>query len=505
MSRQIVAFLLLFLPMFTFAKDSAVKNVSFLQSIDNGFAVLVSWIASVLFFKILGIPLILFVLIIGGIFFTFRFSFINIRLFKHSIDCIRGKYDNPNDVGEISHFKALTSALSATVGLGNIAGVAIAIGLGGAGAVFWMWVIAFFGMSMKFMSATTAQYFRRVHKDGAVLGGPMVYLNDGIKSVFPKLAPLGVFLGGMYAVLVMFASFGGGNMFQANTATVMFGNVLGIELTTTLKVIIGLFFSAITAMVILGGIKRIGEATSKMVPFMAVVYVLMSVFILIVNYDKIIPLLHNIITQAFAPKAMYGGFFGVLITGMKRGAFSNEAGLGSASIAHSAAKTDEPVREGVVAMIGPVVDTIIICTMTALVILITVFVPGQKVAGGYVGALTLSAKAFGSITPVFSYVLMLMVFIFAFSTMVSWSYYGERGAEYLFGRKAIKPYKIVYVFIAFLGPIFTPHNVIDFTDLMILSLAFPNIIGAIMLSNKIAVHVKDYLQRYRAGKFTVYK
>jgi len=476
-----------------------------MQAIDNAFGVLVSWVKVVLFYKVFEVPFILLVLIIGGVFFTLRFAFINIRLFKHSIDCIRGKYDNPDDVGEISHFKALTSALSATVGLGNIAGVAIAIGVGGPGAVFWMWIVAFLGMSMKFMSSTTAQYYRRVHEDGSILGGPMVYLNDGIKSVYPKLAPIGKVLGATYAVMVILASFGGGNMFQGNTSAMMFYHITGIESTITAKIVIGLVFAFLTGVVIIGGIKRIGDATSKMVPFMAVVYVSMSLFIIFANYEHIIPLLAGIMHQAFAPEAMYGGFIGVLVTGMRRGAFSNEAGVGSAAIAHSAAKTEEPVREGVVAMIGPVIDTIVICTMTALVILITVHVPGQKVAGGYDGALTLTAQAFSSITPVFGYVLMLMVFTFALSTIVSWSYYGEKGAEYLFGRKAIKPYKIVYVLIAFLGPIFSAGNVVTFSDLMILALAIPNIIGMIMLSNVIGIKVKEYTDKYKSGNMPYYK
>ncbi len=533
------------------------------QAVDNIFASINEWLAPVLFFNVNPsqsegaptVPLIIVLLLLGGIFFTFRYSFINVRLFGHALRVIRGHYDDPEDQGEISHFQALTAALSATVGLGNIAGVAIAIHQGGPGAVFWMWVVAFFGMSSKFSSCTLAQMYRRISPEARdhgradakhaprpgrqhVLGGPMVYLAEGMKDVFgSKGKPLGAFLAGLFALFAILGSLGGGNMFQGNQTFAIFGDVIfeqtienQEELLTRIEAgdvsakaelaeaeeqalqkkcelkqryawIGGLIMTLLVGLVIVGGIKRIGTVTGKLVPAMCLFYVGVCIAILIVNFGKVPAMMSSILMGAFSAKAAsWGGIMGVLVIGVKRGAFSNEAGLGSASIAHSAAKTKEPVREGLVAMLGPFVDTIVVCTMTALAILITgaheVGSPGNFTNEG-VG---ITASAFSSLSPIFTYLLTIAVFVFAYSTMISWSYYGERACEYLFGHKGIKTYRVVFLFFVFISPIISLENVIGFTDLLILSMAYPNILGMIILSGKVASHAKDYRQRLKNGE-----
>ena len=382
--------------------------------------------------------MIVLVLLIGGFVFTIYFKFINVRGFKHSIDIIKGKYDNPDDTGQISHFQALTSALSATIGLGNIAGVAVAVSLGGPGAVFWMVFIAFFSMSAKFVSSTLGQLYRKVNEDGSVSGGPMYYLNYGLKD--RGYSKLGKILGAMYAVFIIGGAFGGGNMFQANQSYELFGKLIGLP-----NYLYGIILAILVGSVIIGGIKRIGQTTEKIVPFMVILYVTASLFVIITNFEKIPSVINSIFSQAFAPDAAYGGFIGALVTGIKRGVFSNEGGVGSASIAHSAAKTDEPVREGIVAMIGPFIDTIVVCFMTACVILITKDInPLYQVGGGINGA-ELTSAAFGSAISWFPYILSIVVFLFSFSTMISWYYYGDKGWKYLFGGSSIKIYQGIYL------------------------------------------------------------
>lgn len=456
-----------------------------------------------------GIWIIVATLIVGGIFFTIRFGLVNLRLFGHSIQVIRGKYDNPDDEGEISHFQALTSALSATVGLGNIAGVAVAIGLGGPGAVFWMWFIAFFGMSTKFSSCSLAQLYRRIKKDGSVLGGPMIYLQDGIKELYPSLAWLGKIFAVLFAVFTIGASFGGGNMFQSNQSfSVIKGQIWEADAIVPEAVpwIFGITLAFLTGLVLLGGIKRIGSVTSKLVPAMCGFYCIVCLIIILMNVDEVPVMFASIFTEAFNGPALFGGFLGVLAMGAQRAAFSNEAGLGSAAIAHAAAKTDEPVREGVVAMIGPFIDTIVVCTMTALAILITsahldkTGVPYAEMQG-----VEITARAFESLGGAVPLVLCVAVFIFAYSTIISWSYYGEKATEYLFGEGAIMPYRLIYVFVVILGPVLSLGNVLGFSDMMLFSMAFPNIIGMIMLSPIVARKLKQYVKRLKAGEMKEYK
>jgi AGCS family alanine or glycine:cation symporter len=473
-------------------------------AVNNFFGAIAGFMAKFLFFPVplgfMELPALLLLMLLGGIFFTFRFGFINVRLFVHSIACIRGQYDNPDDRGEISHFQALTAALSATVGLGNIAGVAVAIGAGGPGVVFWMWIVAFFGMSMKFTSCTFAQLYRQVDQHGRVLGGPMVYLKQGFKERFPKLAGLGVFLGALFAVCTICGSIGGGNLFQANQTYELLSGEFSFLSNPW---VVGVLMATCAAVVIIGGIRRIGEVTSKLVPLMCAFYCLTCIIIIVANIGDVPAMLASIFTEAFNPKsAAVGGFAGVLMNGIKRASFSNEAGLGSAAIAHSAARTEEPVREGAVAMIGPFIDTHVVCTMTALTLLITGVYTDPEVAGK--GA-AMTAAAFATLNPIMPKLLAIAACIFAFSTVISWSYYGEKASEYLLGRRAITVYRFVYVLCVVVGPVLTLGNLIDFCDLMILSMALPNIIGMVCLSGKLSEMSKDYLRRLDAGEMPRHK
>jgi len=472
-------------------------------------------------YKTQSMPFLVVFLAVGAIFFTIFYRFINFRLLKHSIDVVRGKYDNPDDKGEISHFKALTSALSATIGLGNIAGVAIAIQKGGPGAVFWMMFIAFFGMCAKFNSATLAQYFRRENSDGSISGGPMYYLELGFREKGKTWGMIGIILAIMYAIFLMGGAIGGGNMFQGNQAQAAVGlslKNLGVSAefinSNTFKYIFGLIVAGTAAAVILGGIKRIGNATSKIVPIMCGVYILASLYIILTNIGSLGSSISLIFTEAFSARAVFGGFIGVLMMGILRAAFSNEAGLGSASIAHAAAKTDEPVREGVVAMIGPLIDTVLVCFMTSMVVIITgkwnatVDSAGETLQPGAI----MTMDAFGSALSWFPYLLTLCILLFAFSTMIAWCYYGERGWIYLAdkftnnnGVKSVIVFRIIFIIFIFLGVISNVSDVINFSDFMILSMAFPNILGSIFLAPFVWKRAKDYLTRYKAGEFKTYK
>ncbi len=478
-----------------------------IASIDSIFGIFVGYIANVLFYKIFGFPLIVLILLIGSITFTLYFRFINIRAFFHSIDIIKGKYDNPSDVGQISHFQALTSALSATIGLGNIAGVAVAVSLGGPGAVFWMIFIAIFSMTAKFVSATLAQLYRTVHDDGTVSGGPMYYLERGLAEIDRDgwiinksgYKTLGKVLGTVYAIFIIGGAFGGGNMFQANQSYELVGSLTGIP-----SWLYGILLMVLVAIVIMGGIERIGKTTEKIVPTMVILYVSASLFIIFTNFDKLPGVINAIFSQAFTSSATYGGIMGVIVMGIKRAVFSNEGGVGSASIAHSAAKTDEPVREGIVAMIGPFIDTIVICFMTASVILITADQNPLINQTGIQGA-QLTSAAFGSAISWFPIVLSIVVFLFSYSTMISWYYYGEKGWKYLSASSSsLIIYKTLFLACVLVGSISSLSNVIDFSDMMILSCAVPNILGAFFLLPKLRLHLNEYWSRYKEGKFKVY-
>lgn len=445
------------------------------------------------------LPLIVLVLVLGGIFFTLRYKFINIRLFKHAIDVVRGRYDKKDDVGEISHFQALTSALSATVGLGNIAGVAAAISLGGPGAVFWMWTTAFFGMTMKFNSCTLAHLYRRVDQDGHVQGGPMIYLEEGLKELHPTLAPIGKLFAVVFAAFMILAAFGAGNLFQVNqTASLINKQFFDNDASNTVLLTIGIIMAFLTGIVLIGGIKRIGETTAKIVPAMCFFYCTVCFIIILQNIDQLIPTFSSIFSGAFNAEAAFGGFVGVLVQGMKRAAFSNEAGLGSAAIAHAAAKTDEPVREGLVAMLGPFIDTLVVCTMTALTILFT----KSHINPGDLDGVQITARAFDQLGGAVPYILCIAVFVFAYSTIISWGYYAERCVEYLFGKSAIMTFRLIYVFALIIAPIFSLNAVLGFADILLLSLAFPNIIGSALITSKVKPLLDDYIRRLRSGEMT---
>ena len=437
-------------------------------------------------------PLVVAWLLGGALFFTLRMRFVNVRLFKHAIDLVRGKYDDPSQIGEVSHFQALTTALSATVGLGNIAGVAIAIGTGGPGATFWMILVGFLGMSSKFTECALGQKYRKVRKDGRIMGGAMHYLSQGLKD--KNLAGLGGFLAGLFCLLCIGGSLGGGNSFQVVQSLDMIKTV--VPTLSDHSWVYGLVMVILVGLVILGGIKSIAKVASLVVPIMCGVYLLACLFILGTHFSEIPSAFRLIIQQAFSPDAAFGGFLGVLIIGVKRAVFSNEAGIGSAAIAHSAAKVKNPIEEGVVALLEPFIDTIVVCTMTALVIIITgaYLNPSNAefIANNQGGALTSAAMA--GVIPWFPYILAIAVFLFAFSTMISWSYYGERCWVYLFGDRSSLAFKMLFLVFTFLGSIITATNILDFSDLMILGMAFPNILGLLILSGSIRKDLNHYIK-----------
>ena len=444
-------------------------------------------------------------LVIGAIFFTLRMRFINIRGFRHALGVTRGLYDNPEDEGEVSHFQALTSALSATVGLGNIAGVAIAISIGGPGATFWMICAGFLGMSSKFVECSLAQMYRVKRPDGRMMGGPMVYLSEGLKDLSTSLTWPGKFLAVFFAFLCIGGSLAGGNAFQVSQSmdlvktnfTFLEGN----------EWVYGLVMAVLVGIVIIGGIKRIAATAEKVVPFMCALYVAACLFILFMKGSEIPAALGTILSEAFTPAAGYGGLVGVLVQGFKRAAFSNEAGTGSAAIAHSAAKTEHPIREGTVAMLGPFIDTVVICTMTALVIVITGAYDNPAYAefvSGNQGAV-LTSKAMSEVISWFPKLLAVAVMFFAYSTIISWSYYGERCWCWMFGDRSSLAYKVLFLCFVFLGSIVSATNVLEFGDLMILGMALPNILGVVLLTGKVRKRLDKYWVEYKAGNFPTYK
>ena len=466
----------------------------FIGALDGVFSSLVNVLDKILFFEIAGFPLIVLWLICGSIFFTLRMGFINIRGLKHAIDIVQGKYDDPNDSGEVSHFQALATALSGTVGLGNIAGVAIAVQIGGPGAVLWMTLGGFFGMSSKFTECTLAQKYRRVKADGSVAGGPMYYISRPLAD--RGLRPLGKALSGLFAVLCIGGSLGGGNMFQANQSYVAVSNVI----PSLPNWVFGIIVAALVGIVIIGGLSRIASITGSLVPAMAVIYLLSCLWIILSNFTEIPQAIATIFTEAFSPQAVGGGFVGVMVQGIRRSAFSNEAGVGSAAIAHSAARTDEPLREGLVALLEPFIDTIVICNMTALVIVITGTYQDTSIDDGVL----LTTESFATVSNWFPLILAIAVALFAFSTMISWSYYGEKAWEYLFGNGSILIYKALFVFCVFVGSVVNLGAVLDFSDMMILAMSIPNLIGCYLLSGAIATELKDYMNRLNSGQMLTY-
>ena len=502
----------LILPSISFAQDKGID-----QLIDEKFGNATGWFVDFIFYKIpfsenVQIFWVLFPLILGATYFTFYFKFINFRGFITSINIVRGKYDHldqhknlPRSVdetrevntkenkaiyeaeGEVTHFQALTAALSATVGLGNIAGVAIAVSIGGAGATFWMIVAGFLGMASKFVECTLGVKYRDIDENGTVYGGPMYYLTKGLKS--RGLEKFGKFLAVVFAIFVIGGSFGGGNMFQVNQAFQLVENITGGEASFLHGKgwLFGIVMAVLVGIVIIGGIKKIAKVTDKIVPFMVVIYVSASLFVIISNYTMIGDAFAQIFKGAFSPEGVAGGAIGVLVQGFKRAAFSNEAGIGSASIAHSAVKTKYAASEGLVALLEPFIDTVVVCTMTALVLIITGNVAVENSSLNDAQAILLTSGAFESVISWFPYVLTIAVVLFAFSTMISWSYYGFQGWAYLFGRskKMEYLYKIIFCLFVIVGSAASLGSVIGFSDAMIFAMMVPNMVGIIILAPKV--------------------
>jgi AGCS family alanine or glycine:cation symporter len=454
-------------------------------------------------FPIAGVatPFILIWLVAGATIFTIYFRFINIRGFKHGFELVRGDYSDPTAAGEVTHFQALATALSGTVGLGNIAGVAVAVSLGGPGATFWMILAGLLGMSSKFVECTLGVKYRNEYTDGTVSGGPMYYLSKGLAERSDKLKSLGKVLAVLFAIFCIGGSFGGGNMFQANQSFKQVVAVTGGDVSWLADKgwLFGLVMAALVGLVIIGGIQSIARVTSKIVPFMAVVYVTAGLVIIFSNIDAVPAAFAAIFHGAFSPEGIAGGVVGVLIQGIRRAAFSNEAGVGSAAIAHSAVRTNRPVTEGFVALYEPFIDTVIVCTITALVIIVTgTWDPSVDPSQG----VALTSAAFGSSISWFPWVLTLAVVLFAFSTMISWSYYGLKAWTYMFGESMITDvvYKLMFLFFVVVGASMELGSVIEFSDAMIFAMAFPNMLGIYFLLPVVKKELNEYWAEYKAGK-----
>jgi len=518
---------ILLLPFLSFGQESMGLD----ERIDRAFQPISDFFNAVIFFKLSDStpPVVLMLLVLSALFFTLYFGFVNIRHFKTAINVVRGKYDdldhdashvNANALavdgdivdtirdeskdGEVSHFQALATAVSGTVGNGNIAGVALAIALGGPGATFWMIICGLLGMSTKFVECTLGVQYRDIGPDGTVYGGPMYYLTKGLKD--KGFATLGKISAVLFAIFCIGGSFGGGNAAQSNQATIVLKDLLGLE-STAAGAIIGLILAIVVGIIIIGGIKRIASVTEKVVPFMAGLYILACLYIIFTNLGAAGNALSAIFTQAFSPQAGIGGMIGVLLIGFRRAAFSNEAGAGSASIAHSAVKTKYSASEGLVALLEPFIDTVIICTMTALVIIIFnnggAFEYGGDGSGGVIidgmrleGA-GITSRAFGEYIPFSNIFLTIAVVLFAVSTMISWSYYGAQSWAYLFGRSqaAGLTYKVIFCLFIIIGAAANMGSIWAFSDAMIFAMVFPNMIGLFFLFPV----VKKELNRYLAA------
>ena len=524
MKKNLPSLFALLIPFLTFAQESTAS-----EKIDLVFRKYTGWFVEGIFYEIpfsesFQVPWVLIVLIGGALYFTIYFKLINFTGFMTSIRVVRGKYEDiekhgadtlygdvtPNEQenlietirddsadGEVSHFQALTAALSATVGLGNIAGVAVALSIGGPGATFWMIVAGLLGMASKFAECTLGVKYRDIGPDGTVYGGPMYYLKKGLGQ--KGMSGFGKVLAVLFAIFAIGGSFGGGNMFQANQAAAQFVQLFELQGTSG-SMWFGAVIAIIVAVVIIGGIKRIAKVTEKVVPFMAGIYVLGALIILGVNFRHIGDAFALIFEGAFSGLGIAGGLVGVMIQGIRRGAFSNEAGVGSAAIAHSAVRTKYPASEGIVALLEPFIDTVIICTMTALVIVITNFDNNIIEYGVPVNeGVEITAVAFDSVIPHFSIVLTIAVILFAVSTMISWSYYGLQGWIFLFGRgKTIElVYKTLFCIFIWIGSVISLGSVIDFSDAMIFAMVVPNIIGVLILTPVIRKELKRYMNAIR--------
>ena len=469
------------------------------QIIDQSMRPIADVVSSFIFYTVpvgdTDLPLIVLWLIAAGVFFTLYLGFINFRGFKHAIKLVRGDYDDPNNPGEISQFQALATAVSGTVGIGNIAGVAVAISVGGAGATFWLITAGLLGMSTKFAECTLGVRYRRQNPDGSVSGGPMYYLERGLaEQNWPKLGKgLGIF----YAFAMVFGCLGIGNMFQSNQATAILIDVTGgaDSFFADKAWLVGLALAISVGAVIIGGIKSIAATTSRLVPFMAVLYLLTAIVVLLMNYQKVPGAFVAIWDGAFSPHGVAGGALGVMILGFRRAVFSNEAGLGSASIAHASVRTDKPVSEGFVGLLEPFIDTVVICTMTALVIITTV--GPELLASNEVSGIELTTRAFESTLSWTPIPLSIAAILFAFSTTISWSYYGVKAVTYLAGENKIAEtiFKLFFLSIVVLGSSVNLSAVIDLSDALVFIVAIPNIIGLYLLAPIVRKELKNYKPR----------
>ncbi|MEM9807986.1 MAG: amino acid carrier protein [Cyanobacteria bacterium P01_D01_bin.56] len=460
-----------------------------LTHIDQGFETGVTLLERTLFFNLGGMPLIVLWLMGGSVYLTLRMGFINVRGIGHSLEVLRGDYDNPDEVGEVSHFQSVATAMSATVGLGNIAGVAIALQIGGPGAVLWMTVAGLLGMTTKFTECTLAQQYR-VLNQGQVQGGPMYYLSQGFAE--RGLRPMGQLLAVTFAMLCMVGVLGGSNMFQANQSGMAVA-ALGQQLHWTWlsnPQVYGLALALAVAAVIIGGLQRIAQVAATIVPTMVVLYLAAALWIVGHHLNDIPWALGQIWHSAWHPTAIEGGIVGVMVQGLQRGVFSNGAGNGFASIAHATTKNSEPVREGIVALIEPLIDTVIICNLTALVCLLT----GVYHADGSVNGIELTTQAFASEIPIMTWGLAIIVCLFSFSTIVSSFYYGATCWQYLFGQRGLFLYKLIYILSCFSGTIIHLDTVIRFSDVMVFALGIPNMLGLLLLSNQVAYSLEKYWQ-----------
>jgi AGCS family alanine or glycine:cation symporter len=446
------------------------------------------------------LPLIVAWLIAGALFFSFYFRLINIRGFVHAVRIVAGLEDkSPQSPGEISHFQALTTAVSGTVGVGNITHVAVAISIGGPGAAFWLIVAGFLGMASKFVECTLGVKYRQINADGSVSGGPMFYMDKGLAE--RNLPRLGKAMAWYYAICIIVGCLGIGCMFQANQAYVQFVNVTGgdTSLFATRGWLFGSILAILTGLVIIGGIKSIARVTSKLVPFMALLYVSIALVVIGANVTQLPAAFSAILSNAFTPEGVTGGVIAVLVIGFRRAAFSNEAGIGSSAIAHSAVKTDEPLTQGFVAMLEPFIDTVVICTITALVIILTVYDP-VMLNDGTISGVELTSSAFASVVPWFPYVLAVVVMLFAYSTMISWSYYGMEGFIYIFGpnRWAKLTFNMIFCFFVIIGCTTQLDAVLDFSDAMIFAMALANVLALYLLAPGVRKDLDEYWARRRS-------
>lgn len=555
MKKTLLSLFALFIPFINFAQ-TVDQGSGIDEKINTWFAPIANWVSSIIFYAIpitekISLPIVLILLVGGAFFFTFRFGFINFRRLGTSVETIRGDHDdldrlevsetskkeqtdpnktdkahqipNPMELeedkkhGEISHFQALTAGLSGTIGLGNIAGVAVAIAIGGPGATFWIIIGGLIGMSTKFVECTLGVKYREISEDGTIHGGPMYYLKKGFHERFNQ-GKIGNVLGILFAIFCVGASFGAGNAFQSNQVAAQVINLFDIQYGSA-GFIIGVVLAILVGIVIIGGIKRIASFAEKIVPFMAILYVLCSLFVILTNYNLIGDAFSVIITSAFNPGAALGGFVGVMIVGFQRAAFSNEAGAGTSPIVHSAVKTKFPASEGLVAMVAPFVDTVIVCTMTALVIVffnmgdsfiyggttgnvvLTEAVGGAQI-GDVIGGVQLTSVAYSEAIPHFGIALMIAVIFFAFSTLITWSYYGIQSWKFLFGKSKTSDitFKILFLLFIVIGGGATLDAVITFSDAMIFALVFPNMIGLLLLFPVVREEVDKYLKAIRIKK-----